>query len=382
MKTLTIVSTNLKRPSVSEAMKLEGRDRYPRVSLYPRFLESDILDERFLRETVPPWRRLLYRIVPSPLDQVVEAFLIRERYDVVITWAERVGLPFALLLKLTRSTTPHITLSSWISPAKKAYLLRLVHSHISRILLWSSVQRDFAVTGLGIPPGKISFIRKYADQQFWRPFDVETDTICSVGVEMRDYPTLIGAIRGLDIPCHIAAGINRGKLYDTVAAIHSIPELPANLTVGKLPWPELRDLYARSRFVVIPLRQTDTDNGLTCILEAMAMGKAVICTRTTGQVDVLQDGVTGLFVPEGDPGALREAIVRLWNDPARAREMGKAARKFIEKHHSLEQFVLSVRQIAEDVSGHTGDPRPFDLSPPVSPEGVRQDLPDRKPIQV
>ena len=116
--------------------------------------------------------------------------------------------------------------------------------------------------------------------------------------------------------------------------------------------------------MVIPLRATDTDNGLTCMLESMAMGKAVICSRTMGQVDVLQDGVTGMYVPQGDPAALREAILKLWNNPALAAEMGRRGREYIEQYHSIEQFVDSVRTIVEEVSGNVGAKRPFELEFP------------------
>lgn len=363
MKTLTLVSAGLHRPTPERSDYLASRDEMPRITFYQRYLESEMLDQQFMATRVPLWRKALYRFIPNPFDQVIEAWFIRRRYDVVITWAERLGLPFALLLKLTASRTPHVTLSSWISGGKKAFLLKLVHSHISRILMWSSVQRDFAVNSLGIPPRKITFIKKFADQKFWRPMNVETDMICSVGVEMRDYPTLIEAMRGLDIPCHIAAGLNRGIMYDTVAAIDSRDDLPPNITVGKKRYGDLRDLYARSRFVVIPLRASDTDNGLTCMLEAMAMGKAVICSRIRGQVDVLQDGVTGIFVNQGDPADLRRAILELWNDPDRAAQLGRNGREYLERHHTIEQFVESVRDVAEEVSGRTGDPRPRIFSP-------------------
>jgi len=367
MKTLTLVSAGLHRPTPERSDYLAARDEMPRITLYQRYMESDMLDLHFMATRVPLWRKALYRFIPNPFDQVIEAWFIRGRYDVVVTWAERLGLPFAFLLKMTASRTPHVTLSSWISGGKKAFLLKLVQSHISRILMWSSVQRDFAVNALGIPPGKITFIRKFADQKFWRPLDVRTDMICSVGVEMRDYPTLIEAMRGLDIPCHIAAGLNRGIMYDTVAAIERGEGLPPNITVGKKRYGDLRDLYARSRFVVIPLRASDTDNGLTCMLEAMAMGKAVICSRIRGQVDVLQDGVTGIFVNQGDPADLRRAILELWNDPDRAAQLGRNGREYLERHHTIEQFVESVRDVAEEVSGRTGDPRPPLFSPSEGP---------------
>jgi glycosyltransferase involved in cell wall biosynthesis len=45
----------------------------------------------------------------------------------------------------------------------------------------------------------------------------------------------------------------------------------------------LRDLYSQSRFVVVPLHEVDFDAGVTTLTEAMAMGKAVIVTRTRGR---------------------------------------------------------------------------------------------------
>lgn len=348
MKVLTLTSSGLNRPDLKTMLQEEAADRLPRFSLYQRELNSDMLNEKFL-ENIPRWRKLLYKPLPLLIRQIIEAYLICHKYDLVVTWAERLAYPFAFLLKITGRRVPHITLNSWISNPKKAKLLKITVSHIDKILLWSSVQKKYAVNQLKIPENKIEFIRKFADQKFFRPFDRETDMICAVGTEMRDYPTLIEALRGTDIPCHIAAGWTRGKLYDTVKALYNIDDIPNNITIGTKNYLELRELYARSRFVVVPILPSDTDNGLTCILEAMAMGKAVICTRTTGQVDVVQDGITGIYVPVKDPQALREAIKYLWNNPDIAKKMGIAGRKYLEEHHTIEQFIESMKMIANKV---------------------------------
>lgn len=348
MKILTLISTGLNRPDLKTLMQEEAADKLPRISLYQRELNSDLLDERFLKN-IPRWRKLLYKPLPIQIQQIIEAYLICHKYDVVVTWAERLGYPFALLLKITGRRIPHITLNSWISNPKKAQLLKLTVSHIDKILLWSSVQKNYAINHLKIPETKIEFIRKFADQKFFRPIERETDTICAVGSEMRDYPTLVEALRGTNIPCHIATGWTRGKLYDTVKALYNIENIPNNITIGMKNYSELRELYARSRFVVVPILPTDTDNGLTCILESMAMGKAVICSKTIGQVDIIQDGITGIFVPPKDPQALRSAILYLWNNPDIAKKMGLAGRKYLEQHHTLEQFIESVKMIVEKV---------------------------------
>jgi glycosyltransferase involved in cell wall biosynthesis len=159
---------------------------------------------------------------------------------------------------------------------------------------------------------------------------------------MRDYPTLLEALRGTNLRCHIAADhvrVDRFGFARRMSTSRYAQMAGENVTIARVSATQLRDIYARSRFVVVPLECSDTDNGVNVILEAMAMGKPVICSRTRGQVDVIQEGVTGLFVPVGDARALRKAMLDLWNDPARAREMGRAGRAYIERHHTVESFV-------------------------------------------
>ncbi len=344
LRILTLVTAGLPEIDIAK----EEADETPRYSLYERALGTDILNERYLSRT-KSWRRMLYRHLPFAASQIIEAYLQRKNYDLVISWAERPALLFAAALKFTGSRVPHVALMSWISRPKKARALKLVHSRITTIVLWSSIQRDFAVNQLGIPSEKIRMITKFADEKFFRPADRETDMICSAGREMRDYPTLIEAMRGLDIKCHIAVRL-RGKMYDTVKVALSEKSLPPNVTVAGLPPRELRELYARSRFVVVPLLQTDTDNGLTVLLEAMAMGKAVICSRVKGQIDIIKEGVTGIFVPQGDPVALRNAIRELWEHPETAERMGREARRLFEQNHTLQKFISTMRSIAEDAT--------------------------------
>ena len=340
IRSLTVLSGGLTRTDIAR----EEADELPAASLYQRTLRTVMMDEALLAKA-PRWRRTLYKKIPFAAAEAIESYALRGKFDVIISWSDMHALFFAALLRLTCRRHPHVALMFWISKPKKAFFLKYVQSRISTLVLWTSAHRDFAINRLGIPPEKIRFIPYYVDHKFYRPMHQDTDMICSVGIEMRDYPTFIEAMRGLDIRCHIAAGMARGKLFDTVKAIYREPSLPPSLTVGSLSPTELRQLYARSRFVVIPLLPTDSDNGLTTILEAMAMGKAVICSRTNGQRDVIVDGKTGIFVPQGDPNALREAIRYLWEHPEVADEMGREGRKLIEEKFTWEGFVANIRDI-------------------------------------
>jgi glycosyltransferase involved in cell wall biosynthesis len=285
------------------------------------------------------------RRIPSWFKLAREIRRRSDEYDAVVSWSEGATVSLMTLDGLRRSK-PHIAMMYWFSRPFVRLPMRAFGDRLQAIVTWSSVQRRYAIEELGFPPEKIYLIKHYVEQAFWSPRDVETDMICSAGAEMRDYPTLIEALHGTGLRCHIATDhvrTSRVGFGPRVDADEVTAGAGENVTIGRKPPSELRDVYARSRFVVVPLHASDTDNGVTVILEAMAMGKPVICSRTQGQVDVIQDGVTGIFVPVGDPVALRAAMLDLWSDPERARRMGLAGRAYIEKHHTLDEFCVRSR---------------------------------------
>lgn len=305
--------------------------------------DERILDEPGAAERGPEWWRLARQVHRR-----------QGEYDAIVTWGEKFSLALTLVQRLARRPKPHIGMIGQFAKPNTQVPLRLFGSSLRAIITWTSVQRRYAVESLGFPPERVFLVRHYVDQRFYMPrHSAGADMICGVGAEMRDYPTLIEALRGTDLRCHIATDHVRVPhkvrlIKDRRVPVDAFP-IPsdANVTIGPKPLAELRELYARSRFVVVPLLPSDSDNGVTVILEAMAMGKPVICSRTRGQVDIIQDGVTGLYVPVGDPDALRAAMLSLWADPERVRAMGAQARAWVERHHTLEQFASNVRSAAE-----------------------------------
>jgi glycosyltransferase involved in cell wall biosynthesis len=346
MKTLTLVGAHNLRPEWNELRRMEEADLHPRASYFNSQLGTELMDERYLMRA-PAYRRSLYRRMPVAAAQLSEAFLVRAQYDGIISWNEKIGIPFAGLLKARHERRPHVAIFSWISKPKASRLLRATHSHFDAIILMSSHQREHALDCLGIPESKLPLLRWPVDTRFWRPMPLASTMLCAVGREMRDYETLIDAVAGTDIRLHIAANIVQGKNDPWICTINEAQNKYPNITAGKKNFTELRELYARSRFLVMPVLPTDTDNGSTSILEAMAMGKAVICSRTEGQIDIIEHGKTGLFVPTKDPRAMREAIEYLWNNPDVAEGMGREAYAYALKHHRLEDWVSHVKAIVE-----------------------------------
>jgi glycosyltransferase involved in cell wall biosynthesis len=91
---------------------------------------------------------------------------------------------------------------------------------------------------------------------------------------------------------------------------------------GSLDHPSVMDLMRTASVVVVP--STFRDPCPTVVLEAMAVGRPVVAAASGGIIDMVEDGVTGLLVPPGDPVALARALSTVLEDPERATAMGHA----------------------------------------------------------
>ena len=84
------------------------------------------------------------------------------------------------------------------------------------------------------------------------------------------------------------------------------------------------------------------------IIEAMAMGKPVVATRAGGNLELVDDGVTGLLV-ERAHDAVAEATVRILQDlPGRDR-MGAAARTRAEERFSARAMAQNMEALYQRV---------------------------------
>tara|TARA_R110000868_G_scaffold176323_2_gene413920 strand:- start:2524 stop:3669 length:1146 start_codon:yes stop_codon:yes gene_type:complete len=99
--------------------------------------------------------------------------------------------------------------------------------------------------------------------------------------------------------------------------------------LGGLPDTDVRARLSAADLFCLPGYQDDSGRvegfGLV-FLEAGAYGLPSIATRSGGIPEAVEDGITGLLVPERDPAALADAIARLVEDPQMRARMGMAAR--------------------------------------------------------
>ncbi len=75
------------------------------------------------------------------------------------------------------------------------------------------------------------------------------------------------------------------------------------------------------------------------LLEAMAAGCPAVATDVGGVAQILQDGVTGLLVPPGDPAALAGAIAACLDDPEQARQRARAAAALMTQTYGMRAMI-------------------------------------------
>ena len=103
--------------------------------------------------------------------------------------------------------------------------------------------------------------------------------------------------------------------------------------ISYTPWVDGLEELSRWEIVVLPAR---SDPFPLVVLEAMALGKAVVATRVGGIPEQLGEDA-GLLVDSEDVGGIAAAVVRLVDDPQLRADLGSAARRRVAANFTLER---------------------------------------------
>jgi glycogen(starch) synthase len=105
--------------------------------------------------------------------------------------------------------------------------------------------------------------------------------------------------------------------------------------VEQVPRQDLRSWYAAARVVAVP---SWYDTFPMTGLEAMASGRPVVCSSSTGTAELVAGSSAGAVVPPGDAPRLAQALLPYVLDPAYARDAGAAGRRLIRATCSPERI--------------------------------------------
>jgi len=265
---------------------------------------------------------------------------------VVISTGDACGLPLALLKRigLLRSRLIYISQGlsdrieahgrqQWLSRQYRRLLLA-----VDDLVTLSAGARIGLANWLSIPVDSIHILPFGTDCEFWHntaSSGAVRTHIVSVGSDQgRDYATLLAGSG--DLPLHIVSQ-HRLPLQGKPGVVQTTEHTPL----------ELRDIYSRALFVVIPLHDRAQPSGQSAALQAMACSKAVILTKTRGWWGeaFLRDGENCVLVPPGEVRALQQAMRRLWSDSEICGRIGSRARETVVQSFNGERMVACLSEL-------------------------------------
>jgi glycosyltransferase involved in cell wall biosynthesis len=137
----------------------------------------------------------------------------------------------------------------------------------------------------------------------------------------------------------VGDGERRAELRDQAAA------LGLGLQVRFLGWRrDLDRIYADLDLVALT---SHNEGSPLSLIEAMAAGRAVVATRVGGVPNLVEDGVSGVLVPPGDPAALSGAMTALLSDAGRREALGQAGRKRVATVFGADRLLRDMDRLYE-----------------------------------
>jgi mannosyltransferase len=111
---------------------------------------------------------------------------------------------------------------------------------------------------------------------------------------------------------------------------------------GELPVEEVQHWY--QRLTIYAFTSRNEGFGLT-LIEAMAVGAALVASRAGAAELVVEDGVTGVLTPPGDVDAMVAALEPLMRDPAACAVMGARGRERVVEKFSLDAEANRIAEV-------------------------------------
>lgn len=218
--------------------------------------------------------------------------------------------PGLLVERLLRSRTDMFVAVS-ASEADLAVQRRLIDRR-RVVVIPNGIERDpppppidlRAELGLGSDVPLVGTIARLVPQKAPEDFVAACSLVAGLVPEARF--VLIGSGQ---LEAEVEAAIDRLGLRDRLRRIPSLPDAAGVLS-------QLDVFALSSRF----------EGGPYSPLEAMRAGTAVVLTAVVGSRDTVEDGVSGIVVPPGDPAALGRAIAGLLRSPDQRQAMAEAGR--------------------------------------------------------
>ncbi len=317
-------------------------------------------------ERPPPWARAASTAVNGALERaggyggdfatVLGSLREANRADVVFSTVDTVGIPLMLAKRANRLRPPlvyaAIGLPERLGRLRGERIRRLYASALgstAAVVAYSeheaNVLREWlAHHGESVP---VSFV----------PFGVDTDHFSDFGGEATVDVISVGADphRDFELLLDVAGRMpdRSFRIVTTADRVRTLAPGPDNVTLeADLPFDEMRRRLGEARAVALPVRENSYSGATTVLLQALALAKPVVVTRTKAITSGygLVDGENARLVPPGDADALEHALQDALGDEWRARALGASGRATVERELTWELYVDRIEELILNAS--------------------------------
>jgi len=118
--------------------------------------------------------------------------------------------------------------------------------------------------------------------------------------------------------------------------------------LGSLTMDAMVAEQAGCTILALPSKQ---ETAPVAVAEAMAAGRAVVATQICGVPFMVEDGVSGLLVEDGDIAGLADALTRLLRDPVLHSKMGQCGRQIAQARFSADAVARRTREVYLELAG-------------------------------
>jgi glycosyltransferase involved in cell wall biosynthesis len=138
------------------------------------------------------------------------------------------------------------------------------------------------------------------------------------------------------------------RLVTTADRARALASPPANLQIEvDIPFDAMRRRLEEARVVALPVLDNSYSGATTVLLQAMALGKPVVVTRTKAIASGygLADGENCRLVEPGDRDGFGRTLAEVLRDEGHARSLGARARRTVEQELTWERYVDRIEAI-------------------------------------
>ena len=316
--------------------EVEGLARHQGLEVHPLALEP--------RRTWANAKKLAALMERYPVA-LVNSQSARDREALTrLALAGRLRVP----LVATRRQMPRtFFLANWVTSRLASRMVAVSRAVGEALVRLGTPRSRLAVIPNGLVTERVDLPVTEEALESWRRRTGWEPSRRTIGIVARpkDQAVVLRCLDRVTIPVRLVlAGVDPkdelGRLARKVPERHRVVCIPFD--------PEVRPLYELLELVLLPSRSEGLSQAL---LEAMALGKPVIASAATGNLEVVTDGVDGRLVAPHDPAAWALAIERLLGDSAAAQALGQAARVTARERfalsHTIERTIALYRVILD-----------------------------------